>query len=355
MASRFLFSSSVLLVLTALTGQSQTVPASPPSAAPAQVEVPTPKDARERLELAKKVNGLLPMVNPWHLKARYEIFAEDGTSMETGTYEEWRSSATQYRIALHGPSVSVEEYGTDHGVFRTGQSSWPLKPLSAIRGMVERPVAAPAHPEKIELKNFERSFGSSKLPCTALLMRGMSGHEKDAEYYCFGETNAALVYATTPDQELQTLFQGIVLVNGHHLAKELQLFLGGRIWMKVNVDTITSLPKEELAALTVPADATLVAARTSTPGDATGGKLIQKVVPAYPSKAKMQGIEGIVVLNGIIGTDGHFKELQVLAGPQMLQQPALDAVRQWVYSPYVLDGQPIEIETEIHVVFKVGS
>src|SRR5271163_2212389 len=115
------FGVSVLFVLA----QSTTAPAPPaaggassqpgPPASPA--EVTTPKDAKERMDLARKVNGLQGLDVPWHLKANYEVFAADGKSSDTGTYEEWRVNAKQYRIALHGSSVSVEVYGTDHGVF----------------------------------------------------------------------------------------------------------------------------------------------------------------------------------------------------------------------------------------------
>jgi hypothetical protein len=122
------FSVSVLFALA----QSTTVPAPPaaggassqpaPDTSPA--EVMTPKDAKERMDLARKVNGLQGLDIPWHLKASYEVFAADGKSSDTGTYEEWRVNAKQYRIALHGSSVSVEEYGTDHGVFRAGEQDW---------------------------------------------------------------------------------------------------------------------------------------------------------------------------------------------------------------------------------------
>jgi hypothetical protein len=76
------------------------------------------------MDLARKVNGLQRLDVRWHLKANYEVFAADGKSSDTGTYEEWRVNAKQYRIALHGSSVSVEEYGTDHGVFRAGEQDW---------------------------------------------------------------------------------------------------------------------------------------------------------------------------------------------------------------------------------------
>ena len=109
------FAVSVLFALA----QSTIVPAPPeaggassqpaPPASPA--EVMTPKDPKERMDLARKVNGLQGLDVPWHLKASYEVFAADGKSSDTGTYEEWRVNAKQYRIALHGSSVSAEMYG----------------------------------------------------------------------------------------------------------------------------------------------------------------------------------------------------------------------------------------------------
>ncbi len=59
------------------------------------------------MELATKVNGLKGLDVPWHLKATYQVFGPDGKQTEKGTYEEWRVSAQQYRIALHRPSEST--------------------------------------------------------------------------------------------------------------------------------------------------------------------------------------------------------------------------------------------------------
>jgi TonB family protein len=290
---------------------------------------------------------------PWHLKATYEVLGDDGKSIDTGTYEEWRVSTKQYRIALHSPSISVEEYGADHGIFRTGKQSWPGKPLSAIQTMIERPIAPVVQPDKTELRNFERNFGSSNLPCTAFVVPSTKLPE-DAASYCFDPMHAALLYSSTPNRVFQTLFKDIVSVHGRYQAKDMQMFLQGRPWLKVHIDTIAALNPSDLQALAVPADAVLVTTRTREGGEVTSGRVVKKAVPAYPSTAKLQGVQGTVVINGIIGTNGHFRELHVLSGPPMLPQAALDAVRLWVYSPYLMDGQAVEVETDINVVFALG-
>jgi periplasmic protein TonB len=84
------------------------------------------------------------------------------------------------------------------------------------------------------------------------------------------------------------------------------------------------------------------------------GLLLFKPVPVYPRIAIASRTEGIVVLEAIISKTGFIENLRVVSGPAMLRQAALDAVRQWRYRPYTLDGQVVEVETEINVVFKLN-
>lgn len=83
--------------------------------------------------------------------------------------------------------------------------------------------------------------------------------------------------------------------------------------------------------------------------------LIAKVTPVYPPKAKAAGVDGTVRLNAKISKTGHVENLVVLSGPAMLQKPALEAVREWVYKPYLLNGQPVEVETQIQVIYTLAS
>jgi TonB family protein len=81
--------------------------------------------------------------------------------------------------------------------------------------------------------------------------------------------------------------------------------------------------------------------------------LINKAVPVYPPAAKKAGIQGTVVLEAVIGTSGNVESLRVLSGPQELQQAGLDAVREWKYKPYLLNGDPIEVLTTINIIFSL--
>jgi protein TonB len=81
------------------------------------------------------------------------------------------------------------------------------------------------------------------------------------------------------------------------------------------------------------------------------GLLVRQVKPLYPSLARQARIQGVVVLQAVIGKDGTVQNLQVASGHPMLTQAAIEAVKQWRYKPYYLNGEPIEVATQISVNF----
>ena len=89
------------------------------------------------------------------------------------------------------------------------------------------------------------------------------------------------------------------------------------------------------------------------PSALAAGLLIRKVIPQYPELAKVTRTEGAVVLSATIARDGTIANLRVVSGPAMLQQAALDAVSQWRYRPYLLNGEPVAVETTVNVVFSL--
>jgi periplasmic protein TonB len=85
------------------------------------------------------------------------------------------------------------------------------------------------------------------------------------------------------------------------------------------------------------------------------GNLIRKVQPTYPALARSARIQGTVVLQAIISKQGTIENLTVLTGHPMLAPAAIDAVRQWRYRPYILNNEPVEVETQITVNFSLAG
>jgi periplasmic protein TonB len=87
----------------------------------------------------------------------------------------------------------------------------------------------------------------------------------------------------------------------------------------------------------------------------TQGLLIHKVQPAYPPLARQARIQGSVLLQALISKGGTIENLRVISGHPMLSPAAIDAVKQWRYKPYILNGEPVEVETQITVNFTLSG
>ncbi|HXZ41517.1 MAG TPA: energy transducer TonB [Terriglobales bacterium] len=87
----------------------------------------------------------------------------------------------------------------------------------------------------------------------------------------------------------------------------------------------------------------------------TQGLLIRKIQPAYPPLARQARIQGTVLLQAEISKDGTIENLRLISGHPMLAPAAIEAVKQWRYKPYILNGEPVEVETQITVNFTLSG
>ena len=127
------------------------------------------------------------------------------------------------------------------------------------------------------------------------------------------------------------------------LAARLGGVIGGII---SSTSALSSVPK--LAAPVMPK-------RLRISQGVTEGRLIQKIEPAYPTLARSARIQGDVVLSAIISKTGEIQNLVLVSGHPMLVPAAIQAVKQWRYRPFLLNGEPVEVETTITVVFQLSG
>jgi periplasmic protein TonB len=90
-------------------------------------------------------------------------------------------------------------------------------------------------------------------------------------------------------------------------------------------------------------------------GIVTAASILSQTRPVYPALARQAHIQGNVVLHAIIGKDGRVAQLEVMSGHPLLVQAALDAVKQWLYKPTLLNGDSVEVDTTITVTFTMGG
>ena len=95
--------------------------------------------------------------------------------------------------------------------------------------------------------------------------------------------------------------------------------------------------------------------RITIGGNVQQAKLVSQPKPAYPPLAKQARVSGVVHLQAIIGKDGNVIDLKVISGPPLLIPSALEAVQQWVYQKTLLNGEPVEISTQIDVNYTLSD
>ena len=86
-----------------------------------------------------------------------------------------------------------------------------------------------------------------------------------------------------------------------------------------------------------------------------GPRLLHQVKPEYPKALRDAGIQGVVRMVVVVGKDGRVIPREVVSGPEELRPLALDAVKQWIYEPFLLNGEPIEFTQEMDFTFTLNQ
>jgi len=172
--------------------------------------------------------------------------------------------------------------------------------------------------------------------------------------YCFAKDLPA-IRVVAPYRELLVFFNGIVRFGDQYLAKQIQVKKAGNPQMNIDVTELSSIVNMQEAEIAPPSGAVPAPTRkiAVSPGVIAGNK-ISGTPPEYPYNAKAARIEGVVILEATITKAGTIGNLRVLTGPSMLQQAALDSVKTWRYKPYLLNGEPVEVETQLNVIFQLS-
>ena len=310
----------------------------------------------KRLHHAAEMNSLDdPSLKPWHLKLDVQLFDESGRPSEEGTIEEWWTPEKDKRMYAT-PSYTATEIWDGKTLYRTSGSANVPYLLDAVRRIVVHPFVPPEMIDKSDLELKTVAFGKTKLDCILLAKTEAAIFSTGAgmvQTYCFNKDGDQLRSSwLNPEIDLVLgtgSFQGKTV----HVSSSVVVFDKNAVSERV----------ETLSGFT-PDDATFAhdsgfEDRTGgpvwlSPGEAAGLSL-KKVVPKYPEKAKANHVAGTVLMEANIGKDGHIESLRLVGhSDASLSQAALDAVKDWVYKPYVVDGVAVEVQTRIKVTFSFG-
>jgi TonB family protein len=334
---------------------------------PAAIAPELPNDPREVFAVAAPFYDFNDSsMKPWHLKATYQLYDEKGSPSEQGTYEYWWASSKVYRSTWNRHGATHTDWHTadgKHAYLGTGDrlQFFEYKLQSSLISPLPDSFDFDPHFARLEREEVGAGNGM-KLPCIMVVPQ-MPQHGQVQKVplglfptYCF-DTKLPILRFRYSLGTVTTEFNKIVKMQNHYLAREIVMFEGKRKILTAEVDSITNLDPAD-HALTPASEASSEKADKpmQVPPRLMQSLLLKKQAPVYPQDAKDAHVSGTVILDVTIGMDGALHDLHVTSTPwPSLTAAALSAVSHWEYKPYLLDGEPVEVQTTIYAIFSLGK
>ncbi len=287
---------------------------------------------------------------PFHLGMTFQLYDLKGKAAETGSFETWWAAPGSERTVVHLAGLNED------GSAPAGADAVLVRDSYLVRQLLASAVhPVPQLKATEEMTTGHLKLGKTQLDCTGPKGSVLQAMDAQAATLCVGPQTTDLVI-------LQGLGGKEVLVRPRtgkfhdiYVALELQIGYLGR-------DAITG--KLSIMQLFDPekSDVKLATPTGSKPGGVpiSGGVIaghrMKFTQPEYPMEAKMQHMSGSVLLSAIIAEDGSVERLVPIASSDpMFTDAAMQAVKKWNYSPYLLNGQPTEVDTTITVNFAMNG
>lgn len=285
------------------------------------------------------LNGLSGAdLHPWHLVVAYDQFDEDGDNVHSGVIEEIWAGPKQYRVSYRTDTLKQTDYATAQGLFREGDQRWPNVVEKRVLDEVIDPFEYAATLEGFRPRDLDRHFGPHTLRCTGF--RSPSGMDVPAQY-CFEGAGTILRYVRG-EGWLQSAYNDLVRIDGRYVAREVDVADGGHPFLKIRVTKLESEPDVDPATFVPPADAIDLTGKVVT------GVSVQPLRTAFPEwPNSLRGQHFTVTVAITIGKDGRVVSAHAVSGPSSAYKAAESAARKWVYAPYLVDGEPAEVQCNI--------
>jgi hypothetical protein len=291
--------------------------------------------------LSKQVtlNGLQSMdLPPWHIVLTYDQFDEDGDNVHSGVYEEYWAGAKKYKRIYKADNFNQTDYATDKGLYRLGDQAFPDRAQSQVRAEIIDPFSYAATLRDVHARNEERTFSGYNLEC--VIIERNSGIS-DPTQYCF-ELGSSILRYNRGFGWFQTVYNKIAPFQGRSLARDVEVTDGGKPYLKLHVETI------ELISHVDDADFMPPPAAVGPLGDRVSGVHPVQIKTSFPQwPASLRSQHFTVTVEFVIGKDGHVLSAHGISGFAEGYKGCEDAVRKWVFAPYLVLGKPVEVETKV--------
>jgi hypothetical protein len=299
-----------------------------------------PKNLQAWLDARRNENGLSSTdLRPWHIVIAYDQFDQDGDNVHSGVVEEFWGGSQKSRISFKSDELSQKDFVTERGMYRAGDQRWLNRNESEVRLAVIDPFANAAILQGFRVTPIERKFGDHALRCD--VFDRTSGGINSPNQYCYDTKDSALRYVRGPEW-WQIAYNDVVSFQGRFVARNVEVTDGGHPFLKLRVTTLERLDSVDESEFAPTSDAVNLSGGRVSGVSMTPLKAVPIDISAVSGLPKFE-----VVVQIVIGKDGRVVEAKALSGPKAAYKAAESAARKWTYLPYLVAGQPAEVETKI--------
>lgn len=326
------------------------------------------KDAKALLAVAvPSYDFASPALKPWHMKASYQIYDQNGNPTERGAYEYWWASPSVNRSTWTRGAVTQSDWHTADGRrFQTNaggalhlfETRFPKELFAPLPGANDDDL------KQTWLQRDSVAFGNLKVPCVKVLTNRVelqtpsfpaaSPLNNVVAMYCF-DPKAPILLLKSLNDGVTERYESYIGVQDRDLPRTFEESVDNRKILTATLVAVGALDPSD-PALVPPSDAK---SDSSLPAEVAARVMSRQRVkdpnPQYPERAKQDRLSGTVMLEAVIGKDGKTHDLQVISTPSpMLTDPSVQAVDKWEYKPYLLNGEPVDVRTTIYVTFAIA-
>lgn len=330
---------------------------------------PDPKDF---LLAAANANGLARLnLTPWHITISFDSKDGRGRPLSQGTFEELWAGPDKYKRIFATSNFNQVEYVTSAGIRRTGSPDSAPSELMEIVDQFIHPIAMDKDSiDAAKLQMGEPSAGGTKLVCvvvsqppepvTAIQAFFLKGSVSN-ETYCTDEHSPILRIQVSDSRNSRYVRNSIIKFQDCYLPQTIEEYGASspaqKPMLTAKLEKIESLSSIDDAQFTPPADAVPPPKVIALDVRETSRQLLHHPYPEYdflyPGEHRSEHLGGLVIIALQIHTDGHVSNLRIVGGPQTMRQASLDAVRNWTYKPFTRDGEPVEVNTTVTLVYSL--
>ena len=306
----------------------------------------------DRLHEAAEATTLdAPGATPFHVKLSVEIFPQYGRAADKGTVEMWWNGPDEDRIVYDLSQYHATIARTATGMLRTGKAAEVPYIVDHMLAQFLHPVPPAMKESDFDLTPTKVAIGKIKMDCIFTVPSHAKPINSIGSTFCFDDQTQLRVVQENPDQ--YNLRQQIGTLGKLQVPAALDYTYLHKGVATARIDALSRQKMPYKEALET-ANLVPVPEPVRLPSHSLDKSLLHQQQPIYPAEAKSHRTTGTVLLHVIVGVNGKVRSLSLIGSPDdSLTGSAIDAVSRWVYSPYLVNGVPTEVDTTVATIYSM--